>query len=106
MQKIFLGKLATKLLIFISGVGCIVLAILITVMDFYFPSATASFFNIDILADFEDVIIVKAKEEVGEASNTASETSDSSTHELKPVENNGNGQSDNQEEDYGNVEVK
>ena len=84
------------------GIICIVLAIVISIMDILFPSATASFFNIDILASFEDVVIVKTKEDHGETSNG---DSPGEMQELRPKDN-ANQPATEPEELYGNVEVK
>ena len=74
----------------------------IYVIDLFRPRATASFFNIDILASFEDEVLVKSapgEEDHNEANGN--------THEMKPVEGNANG--DNRPEDpdghYRNVET-
>lgn len=93
----------------ITGIGCILLAIAIIVVDLYYPSATASFFNIDILASFEDVVIVKAKEENGERSNENENENkpERTEQELKPLEDKNNKQpiADEGEEIYTNVET-
>ena len=87
----------------LTGLACIILAVVIYVIDLYRPNATASFFNIDILASFEDEVLVKSapgEEDQNEANGD--------THEMKPVEGNANG--DSRPEDpnghYRNVEIQ
>ena len=84
------------------GLACIILAVVIYVIDLFRPTATASFFNIDILASFEDEVLVKSAagdEDQNEANGDA--------HEMKPVEGNANGDTRPEDPDghYKNVEV-
>lgn len=86
------------------GLACIILAVVIYIMDLINPTATASFFNIDILTTFEDAVIVKTKEEP-EGYDDKGVNGDA--QELKPREKNANGEPkvEDGEEHYGNVEV-
>ena len=69
------------------------------------PTATASFFNIDILTTFEDSVIVKSTQG-GEEDENKKEVN-GEDQELKPVETNSNGEpkEESGDEHYRNVEV-
>ena len=86
------------------GLACIILAVVIYAIDLFDPTATASFFNIDILASFEDEIIVKSGpgEEDGEEVGVSGED-----QEMKAVEGNANGDPKPEDADghYRNYEV-
>lgn len=73
-------------------------------IDYFNPTATASFFNIDILATFEDAVIVKGEDEAANDERPVN----GDTHELRPVETNANGDTrtpEDGEHKYANVEV-
>lgn len=88
----------------LTGIACIILAVVIYIVDLINPTATASFFNIDILTTFEDAVIVKTKEEP-EGYDDKGLNGDA--QELKPREKNANGEpkAEDGEEHYGNVET-
>ena len=71
----------------------------------YYPTATATFFNIDILTTFEDAVLIKPTEDGGEDEDDKRENGEA--QEMKPVESSANGEprAEDGEEHYGNVEV-
>lgn len=87
---------------FFTGIACIILAIVIYVIDLINPLATAAFFNIDILASFEDTVIVKTKGDADEG--IEKNTTNSDSQEMISVGSTSNG--DQNDEEHENVEVK
>lgn len=70
------------------------------------PTATATFFNIDILTTFEDAVIVRTKQDGEDEEGEKGINGDA--QELKDVATNANGgepKVEEGEEHYGNVEV-
>ena len=70
------------------------------------PTATATFFNIDILTTFEDAVIVRTKQDAEDEEGEKGINGDA--QELKDVGSNANGgepRVEDGEEHYKNVEV-
>ena len=89
------------------GLACIILAAVIYGIDLINPTATASFFNIDILTTFEDSVIIKSKHEPDEEEDESGGGGE--TPGIKLVESNSNANGESRVEEgeavYGNVEV-
>ncbi|CAB3984811.1 dual oxidase maturation factor 1-like [Paramuricea clavata] len=89
----------------LTGIACIILAVVIYVIDLFNPTVTASFFNIDILTTFEDEVIFKTTG--GGEDDEGDREPNGDAQEMRPVEGNANGEPrvGDGEEHYGNVEV-
>ncbi|XP_028409127.1 dual oxidase maturation factor 1-like [Dendronephthya gigantea] len=91
----------------LTGLACIILAVVIYIIDLINPTATASFFNIDILTTFEDAVLVKSKRESDEDDDEGIGSGE--PQDIKLVEPNANANGEPRAEDgeevYGNIET-
>ncbi|KAK6169115.1 hypothetical protein SNE40_020229 [Patella caerulea] len=71
----------------ITGVICMVLGIIVWILDLRFPAAIATFFNVDVLQDSEDIQVED------DDSPPVEETKEGSDEEEEPVETRNNGAS-------------